>query len=125
MRQVEMSRTLVFDDPRRARAFFEALVADNIGIGRPDEVHAVFGRRPRGRTDRTAVPTRVVLPGHRRQDGLPLQALPGQAVPERREGVSYRDRHQQARPTSGSCARLEHLPEVDRQGPRRSTLACL
>ena len=26
MRQVEMSRTLVFDAPRRARAFFEATV---------------------------------------------------------------------------------------------------
>ena len=42
MRQVEVSRTVVFDDPRRARAFFEALVADNIGIGRPEEVRAVF-----------------------------------------------------------------------------------
>jgi hypothetical protein len=30
MRQVEISRTLVFDDPRRARSFFEALVADNV-----------------------------------------------------------------------------------------------
>ena len=33
VRQVEISRTLVFDDPRRARAFFEALVSDNIAIG--------------------------------------------------------------------------------------------
>jgi hypothetical protein len=45
MRQVEVSRTLVFDDPRRARGFFEALVADNIAIGRPEEVAAVFARR--------------------------------------------------------------------------------
>jgi hypothetical protein len=45
MRQVEVSRTLVFDDPRRARGFFEALVADNVDIGRPDEVAAVFARR--------------------------------------------------------------------------------
>jgi len=36
--------TLVFDDPRRARAFFEALVADNVGIGRPGEVAMVFSR---------------------------------------------------------------------------------
>ena len=50
MRQVEVSRTLVFDDPRRARSFFEALVTDNIGIGRLSEVHAVFGRDRRGRT---------------------------------------------------------------------------
>jgi hypothetical protein len=42
MRQVETSRTLVFDDPRRARGFFEALVADNVGIGRPEEVFMVF-----------------------------------------------------------------------------------
>ena len=33
MRQVEVSRTLVFDDPRRARSFFESLVSDNVGIG--------------------------------------------------------------------------------------------
>ena len=38
MRQVEVSRTLVFDDPRRARGFFEALVTDNVGVGRPHEV---------------------------------------------------------------------------------------
>ena len=49
MRQVEMSRTLVFDDPRRARNFFEALVQDNIGIGRPEEVAMVFARQLRRR----------------------------------------------------------------------------
>jgi hypothetical protein len=52
MRQVETSRTLVFDAPRRARAFVEALVADNLDLGRPDSVELVFtGRRPgyRGR----------------------------------------------------------------------------
>lgn len=45
MRQVEVSRTIVFDAPRRARGFFEALVADNVGIGRPDEVKLIFGRQ--------------------------------------------------------------------------------
>ena len=47
MRQVEVSRTLVLDDPRRARSFFEALVADNIGIGRPEQVSMVFARQLR------------------------------------------------------------------------------
>lgn len=47
MRQVETSRTLVLDDPRRARSFFEALVQDNIGIGRPEEVSMVFARQLR------------------------------------------------------------------------------
>ena len=42
MRQVEVSRTLVFDAPRQARAFFEALVADNLDIGRPDSVELIF-----------------------------------------------------------------------------------
>lgn len=47
MRQVETSRTLVFDAPRRARAFAEALVADNLDTGRPDSVDLIFtGRRP-------------------------------------------------------------------------------
>ena len=45
MRQVEVSRTLVLDVPRRARALFEALVADNIGIGRPAVVSLLFARR--------------------------------------------------------------------------------
>src|ERR1700747_1822937 len=33
MRQVEVSRTIVFAAPRHTRAFFEALVADNLDIG--------------------------------------------------------------------------------------------
>ena len=62
MRQVEVSRTLVLDDPRRARRFFEALVADNIGIARPDEVHAVFGRDRLGRTTAKDFRTRISGP---------------------------------------------------------------
>jgi hypothetical protein len=58
MRQVEVSRTLVFDAPRRARGFFEALVADNIGIGRPEEVSLVFARQVR-KTTREPFGTRV------------------------------------------------------------------
>jgi hypothetical protein len=47
MRQVEVSRTLVFDAPRRARAFFEALVTDNLDIGRPELIELVFKRGQR------------------------------------------------------------------------------
>jgi hypothetical protein len=47
MRQVEVSRTIVFDAPRRARGFFEALIADNLDIGRPASVEIIFGRRIR------------------------------------------------------------------------------
>jgi hypothetical protein len=51
MRQVEVSRTIVFIAPRHARGFFEALVADNLDIGRPDQVELIFSRHPvrRGR----------------------------------------------------------------------------
>jgi hypothetical protein len=48
MRQVETSRTIVFDAPRHARSFFEALVADNLDLGRPESVEIIFGRQ-RGR----------------------------------------------------------------------------
>jgi hypothetical protein len=49
MRQIETSRTIVLDTPRNARAFIEALVADNIDIGRPEHIDVVFRRDPRGR----------------------------------------------------------------------------
>jgi hypothetical protein len=67
MRQIEVSRTIVFTAPRHARGFFEALVADNLDIGRPEQVELIFaGRRVRpGR--RPATPevykTKVVTRG--------------------------------------------------------------
>jgi hypothetical protein len=67
MRQIEVSRTLVFDVPRQARAFFEALVADNLDIGRPDQVELVFTgkheRRGRPRTQPLTFKTKVVTRG--------------------------------------------------------------
>ena len=35
MRQIEVSRTLVFDAPRHARAVFDAVVRDNLAVGGP------------------------------------------------------------------------------------------
>jgi hypothetical protein len=46
-RQVEVSRTIVSGATRRARGFFEALIADNLDIGRPASVGIIFGRRIR------------------------------------------------------------------------------
>ena len=62
MRQIEVSRTLVLDAPRQARAFFEALVADNLDLGRPDEVKLIFGRRIRKDTP-SGFATKVVTRG--------------------------------------------------------------
>jgi hypothetical protein len=49
-RQVEVRRATVFDDPRRARGFFEALVADIVAIGRSAGVSVVFARQVRKTT---------------------------------------------------------------------------
>ena len=46
----DLSRTIVFDAPRRGRAFFEAVVADNLDIGRPSEVRLIFDRQVRKTT---------------------------------------------------------------------------
>jgi hypothetical protein len=62
MRQIEVSRTLVFDQPRRARAFFEALVADNLDLGRPDQVKLIFDRCIQRNTPGTFA-TKVVTRG--------------------------------------------------------------
>jgi hypothetical protein len=65
MRQVEVSRTIVLDAPRRARAFFEALIADNLDIGRPANVEIIFKRHIRRDTPgvfRTAIDRPVIGP---------------------------------------------------------------
>jgi hypothetical protein len=48
--QVEVSRTIVFTQPRYARAFFDALVTDNLDLGRPDTIEIIFDRRVRSDT---------------------------------------------------------------------------
>jgi hypothetical protein len=67
MRQIEISRTIVFTQPRHARGFFEALVADNLDIGRPEEVELIFTgkheRRGRPRTQPLTCKTRIVTRG--------------------------------------------------------------
>jgi hypothetical protein len=113
MRQVEVSRTIVFDDPRRARAFFEALVADNIGIGRPEQIAIVFAGRL-GRPAKRPSRTRVFDPGtdvkldfsykHSRikQYLKNARALRIEAVINKPDDL-------------GVARRLEHLPELIRK----------
>jgi hypothetical protein len=48
--QVEFSRTQVFDDPQRGRQWFEAIIRDNLDVGRPDRIQLVFERRVTQRT---------------------------------------------------------------------------
>ena len=56
MRQVETSRTLVFDDDVHARAFFEALLCENMDLGRPENVELLFRRGRRSGWDSNPPP---------------------------------------------------------------------
>jgi hypothetical protein len=47
MRQTETSRTLVFDQDVHARAFFEALLYENMDLGRPGNAELLFRRGQR------------------------------------------------------------------------------
>ena len=111
MRQVEVSRTLVLDDPRRARRFFEALVADNVGIGRPEQVHVVFGRGRRGATTSKPFRTRIFGPGTEvKMDFAYKHSRVKQYL---KEGRALRIETVINKPSDVGClARLEHLPEL-------------
>ena len=65
MAQVEVARTLVFTQPRYARGFFEALLTDNLDLGRPDTIEIIFDRQIRGGQRATGgeFKTRVVSRG--------------------------------------------------------------
>jgi hypothetical protein len=114
MRQVEVSRTLVFDDPRRARSFFEALVADNIDIGRPEQIAAVFEAQVRTRgSRRTQGPfrTRVFSPGT--EVKIDFSFKHSRVKQYLKEGRALRIESVINKPKDiGVLARLEHLPEL-------------
>ncbi len=110
MRQVEVSRTLVFDDPRRARAFFEALVADNIGIGRPEQVAVVFARQVR-KTTREPFRTRVFSPGS--EVKIEFRYKHSRLKQYLKDGRALRIETVINKPADLSVlARLQHLPEL-------------
>ena len=55
--QLEVSHTRVFSDPVWGRQFFEAVIRENLDLGRPDRVQLVFDRKiifqPAGRRRRS------------------------------------------------------------------------
>ena len=93
MAQVEVSRTIVFSAPRYARAFFDALVTDNLDPGRPETLEIIFNRQVRKDT-RQRVQDQGDHPRHRGHHECLLQSLQDQAVPERQPRAADRDRHQ-------------------------------
>jgi hypothetical protein len=110
MRQVEVSRTLVLDRPQQARRFFEALVADNVGIGRPEEVAVIFARQVR-KTNKEPFRTRVFGPGTEvKMDFTYKHSRVKQYL---KEGRAFRIETVINKPSDiGVLARLEHLPEI-------------
>jgi hypothetical protein len=110
MRQVEVSRTLVLDDPRRARGFFEALVTDNIAIGRPEAVAVVFARQVRT-TTKEPFSTRVFTPGT--EVKIDFRYKHSRVKQYLKEGRALRIETVINKPSDiGVLARLEHLPEL-------------
>ena len=87
MRQVETSRTLVFDAPRHARGFFEALVTDNLDIGRPELIELIFQRgQRRGRAGGRSVQDQDRQLRHRGQRQRLLPALTASSSTSRTGG---------------------------------------
>lgn len=110
MRQVEVSRTLAFDDPRRARGFFEALVADHVGTGRPHEVAAVFARQLR-RPTKHLYRTRTFGAGT--EVKLEFRYKHSRVKQYLKEGRALRIETVINKPSDlDVLARLEHLPEL-------------
>ncbi len=114
MRQVEVSRTLVFDAPRHTRAFFEALCVDNLDVGRPAEMQLVFGRAVR--TDPAGgYRTRLLRHG----DEITLNAYfrHSRVKSYLKEGRAFRIETVINDPGDlGVARRLEHLEEIYARG---------
>jgi hypothetical protein len=120
MRQIEVSRTIVLDAPRQARGFFEALVVDNLDIGRPDNVELIFRghRARRGRppvveqTYKTKVVTRDVV-------GLTINAFFKNSRIKQylKDGRALRVETVINKPDDLLChRRIEHLDELQAKG---------
>jgi hypothetical protein len=60
--QMELSRTDVFDRPLRGREFFEAVIRENLDLGRPNRIQLLFNRRLRKDTP-SRFRTRVITDG--------------------------------------------------------------
>lgn len=114
MRQIEVSRTIVLDAPRRARAFIEALISDNLDIGRPDNVEIIFGRRiVNGR--RRATPGTFMTTIGRNVTGVSINAYYKHSRIKQylKDGRALRIESVINSPTDLRIGRrLEHLPEL-------------
>jgi hypothetical protein len=115
MRQVEISRTMVFDAPRQARAFFEALIADNLDLGRPEHVELLFKRSPRGRKPKDPVGGVFKTAIDRSNDGVTINAFwrHSRVKQDLKDGRALRIETVVNSPDDlGVARRLHNLPEL-------------
>jgi hypothetical protein len=86
--QAEFSLTQVLDQPRTWRVFFEAVIRENLVLGRPDQVQLICGRRITRRTQgrfRTRVLTEGVTPSlHLDYKHTRIKPYSGSGPPTRR-----------------------------------------
>ena len=101
--------------PRNGRAFFEALVADNLDLGRPEQIELIFGRKILPSTPGVFA-TRVVTRG---VDVTVNVGYKHSRTKEYfKEGRALRIETVVNDPTDlGVLRRLVHLPELQAQGP--------
>jgi hypothetical protein len=115
LRQVEVSRTLVFDAPRQVRAFFEALVADNLDLGRPEHVEILFKRGPRGRKPKDQAGGVFKTAIDRNNNGVTINAFWRHSRVKQylKDGRALRVETVVNSPDDLGCARrLHNLPEL-------------
>ena len=127
MAQVEVSRTIVFTQPRYARAFFEALVTDNLDLGRPDTVEIIFGRQivnGRQRATQGDVQDQGHHPRHRGHHQRLLPATPASSSTSKTAGRCASRPSSTHPPTCGCGRRLHNLGELQDAGRVRSTPGC-
>ena len=126
MAQVEVSRTIVFTQPRHARAFFEALVTDNLDLGRPDTVEIVFGRRIiNGRQRATAGRSRPrSSPAAPRSPLTPSTATPGSSSTSKTAGRCASRPSSTHPPTCGSAAACTTWANCRTPGVRSTPGCC-
>ncbi|WP_241245527.1 hypothetical protein [Microbacterium sp. KRD172] len=119
MRQIETSRTLVFDAPRHARSFFESLITDNLDIGRPETVELLFtGHGPHHLghpiVNRTPYKTKIVTADT--QVSLNVFFKHSRVKQYLKDGRALRVETVINSPRDLQCLRrLEHLPELQQK----------
>jgi hypothetical protein len=117
MRQIEVSRTPGFRRPRWARGVLESLVADIIGIGRPEQAHPLSAHGPLGATTKQSCGTRIFSPGNDVKIDFRYKYSRAKQYQMRR---ALRIASVINKPKGhGTLARFEHIPGDDYSRPQR------